>query len=110
VPLSLPPPLPAQPRPCCPPPLPPAGKCYYTPPAFNQSAGRVGYFVVDLPGGSYYMDTLRNSTAPAPEPDTLDWAAWPVAKMRGEPLCDYLVRFNTTGGETRAIRGAGGGV
>lgn len=56
------------------------------------------------------MDTLRNSTAPAPEPDTLDWAAWPVAKMRGEPLCDYLVRFNTTGGETRAIRGAGGGV
>lgn len=78
----------------------PGGKCYYTPPAFNQSAGRVGYFVVDLPGGSYYMDTLRNTTAPAPEADTLDWAAWPVAKMRGEPLCDYLVRYNTTGGAT----------
>lgn len=59
----------------------------------------MGYFVVDLPGGSYYMDTLRNTTAPAPEADTLDWAAWPVAKMRGEPLCDYLVRYNTTGGE-----------
>lgn len=67
----------------------------------------MGHFVIDLPGGSYYMDTLRNSKAPAPKPDTLDWAAWPVAKMRGEPLCDYLVRWNTTGGELPGPVGVG---
>lgn len=87
-----------------------AGRCFYSPPAFNMSAGRVGYFVIDLPGGSYWMDTLRNTTAPAPGGADLDWAVWPVAKMRGEPLCDYLVRFNTTGGELRLEWGVRGGV
>lgn len=60
----------------------------------------MGHFVVDVPGATYWMNTLANVTAPAPGDDgALDWAAWPVDFVIGEPHCDYIARVETTGGE-----------
>lgn len=63
-----------------------------------MDAGDVGYFVLQRgTSATYWLDTLQNSTAASPEA-ALDWAAWPVSKMQGEPQCEYIARWATSGG------------
>lgn len=79
-----------------------------------MDAGAVGHFVIDVQDkgsakqrasaggatpGTYWLNTLKNTTAAAPSSGALDWAAWPAERILGEPHCDYVVRWDTKGGE-----------
>lgn len=54
--------------------------------------------MIDTPKGAWWMDASAATTAPAPDGGALEWAAWPISYIRGEPFCDYIVRTDTTGG------------
>lgn len=73
-------------------------------PSISQILYRHSHPPSPPPTGTYYMDPEAVTYQAAPSSSdgnaTLDWAIWPVAKVRGEPLCDYIVRTDTTGGES----------
>ena len=54
--------------------------------------------MIDTPKGAWWMDASAATIAPAPDSGALEWAAWPISYIRGEPFCDYIVRTDTTGG------------